>query len=245
MQIGLISLFPNMFEALHEGITGRALKNKLLTLHHWNPRDYSIDKHRRVDDEPYGGGPGMVMSAQPLRDTIIAAKKALPSSKVIYLTPQGEPLKQMRINQFAKRQELIFLAGRYEGVDERIIETLVDEQYSIGDYVLSGGELAAMVIIDAIIRQLPGALGDSESAKQDSFMQGLLDCPHYTRPACIDNKKVPEILLSGNHNKIRRWRHKQSLGRTWRRRSDLLENINLTQEQKTLLDEFIQEHKDD
>ncbi len=244
MRIDVISLFPPMFEAVSaHGITGRAVKNGLLTLRVWNPRDYTEDKHRSVDDRPYGGGPGMVMMIEPLARAINAARgEQTQAAKVIYLSPQGRRLDHAAVLELSKREGMILLAGRYEGIDERLLETEVDEEWSIGDYVLSGGELAAMVLIDAVTRQLPGALGDEDSAQQDSFVEGLLDCEHYTRPEVYGGQKVPEVLLSGDHEKIRRWRLKRSLGRTWLRRPDLLEKLKLTDEQQRLLEEFKEEH---
>ena len=244
MKIDVISLFPPMFEAVTaHGISGRAIKNGLLTLRLWNPRDYTDDRHRSVDDRPYGGGPGMVMMAEPIERAIRAARYGqTPGAKVLYLSPQGRRLDHAGVVSLAKREGLILLAGRYEGIDERLFESEVDEEWSIGDYVLSGGELAAMVVIDAITRQLPGALGDADSALQDSFAGGLLDYAHYTRPEVHAGRKVPEILLSGDHEKIRRWRLKQSLGRTWLRRPDLLERLPLNDEQKQLLEEYRQEY---
>ena len=244
MKIDVISLFPPMFEAVTaHGISGRAIKNGLLTLRLWNPRDYTDDRHRSVDDRPYGGGPGMVMMAEPIERAIRAARYGqTPGAKVLYLSPQGQRLDHAGVVSLAKREGLILLAGRYEGIDERLFESEVDEEWSIGDYVLSGGELAAMVVIDAITRQLPGALGDADSALQDSFAGGLLDYAHYTRPEVHAGRKVPEILLSGDHEKIRRWRLKQSLGRTWLRRPDLLERLPLNDEQKQLLEEYRQEY---
>lgn len=240
MRVGIISLFPDMFVALDHGIVGRAQKQGLLTLNHWNPRDYTQDKHRNVDDRPYGGGPGMVMMVQPLRDAIRAAKTAMPTnSRVIYLSPQGKRFNQTAASSFVN-QPLILVAGRYEGVDERLLATEVDEEWSVGDYVLSGGELAAMVMIDAITRLIPDALGDEDSAKQDSFVNGLLDYPHYTRPETIDSLAVPEVLLSGDHAAIQRWRLQQALGKTWMHRKDLLQKYPLDEEQKKLLAEFIE-----
>ncbi len=245
MHVGVISLFPEMFAALHAGITGRAIENTLIRLSYWNPRDYATDKYRTVDDRPYGGGPGMVMKYEPLVQAIQAAKSATGSNtRVIHLSPQGTALTQEKVMQLKNESSLILISGRYEGIDERLIETEVDEEISIGDYVLSGGELAAMVIIDAITRQLPGALGDEASAEQDSFMQGLLDCPHYTRPENIVGLGVPDPLLGGNHAQIATWRLKQSLGRTWLRRPDLLAKQALTREQEILLNEFINEFKE-
>jgi len=244
MRIDVVSLFPPMFEAVSGyGITGRAVKNGLLTLRVWNPRDFTEDKYRTVDDRPYGGGPGMVMMAEPLAKAIAAARREQPAgTKVIYLSPQGRSLDHAGVLELSRRDGLILLAGRYEGIDERLLESEVDEEWSIGDYVLSGGELAAMAVIDAVTRQLPGALGDEESAQQDSFVAGLLDCGHYTRPETYAGRRVPDVLLSGDHEKIRRWRLKQALGRTWLRRPDLLKRARLDKEQKQLLEEFQREH---
>ncbi len=243
MHIGVISLFPEMLDALRcGGITARALENGLFTLSTWNPRDFTHNKHRRVDDRPYGGGPGMVMQVEPLRATIKAALSTMGNdTRVIYLSPQGRRLDQDGVHSLLNNKKLLFISGRYEGIDERIIEQDIDEQWSIGDYVLSGGELPAMVIIDALIRQLPGALGHKDSATEDSFYNGLLDYPHYTRPEEIDGQKVPAVLLSGNHCEIARWRKKQALGKTWSRYPALLEKIHLNLEQQTLLNEFITE----
>jgi len=242
MRAGIITLFPEMFTAVSDyGVTGRAIRDGLVEVSYWNPRDYTEDKHRTVDDRPYGGGPGMLMKTGPLEQAVGAAKAAMPQAKVIYLTPQGRVLDQAAINRLAGEEALILLCGRYEGIDERVIETRVDEEWSLGDYVLSGGELAAMACLDAIIRLQPGALGSDESAGQDSFMQGLLDCPHYTRPEHYAGKSVPGVLLSGDHEAIRRWRLKQSLGRTWQRRPELLEQLDLTKEQQELLNEFVEE----
>ncbi len=243
MRIGIVTLFPEMFEALRCcGITGRAIQQGRLDLTCWNPRELATDAHRTVDDRPYGGGPGMVMRFEPLAGTIRAARRdAGPDSRVIYLTPQGRRLEQQGVTELAARRSLVLVAGRYEGIDERVVETEVDEEWSIGDYVLSGGELAAMVVIDAVTRLLPGTLGDESSAREDSFFHGLLDCPHYTRPEVVAGRRVPEILLSGNHQVIRRWRLKQALGRTWERRPDLLDKLTLSREQQDLLEEFLQE----
>jgi len=245
MRAGIVTLFPDMFAAVSEyGVTGRAVREGLVDLSFWNPRDYTQDKHRTVDDRPYGGGPGMLMKTEPLELAVGAAKQALPGAKVIYLTPQGKVLDQAAINRLAQEQAVIMLSGRYEGIDERVIETQVDEEWSLGDYVLSGGELAAMACLDAITRLQPGALGHEESADQDSFMQGLLDCPHYTRPEHYAGKSVPPVLLSGDHEAIRKWRLQQSLGRTWQRRPELLERMTLTDEEKALLDDFIASGKE-
>jgi tRNA (guanine37-N1)-methyltransferase len=239
MKIALITLFPEMFEALTDyGISGRAVNQGLLELSSFNPRDYTDDPHSVVDDRPYGGGPGMVMMIEPLRKAISAARDWIQGEPlVVYLSPQGKVLQQTAVNQFATHQSLILIAGRYEGIDERLIELEVDQEWSIGDYVLSGGELPAMVFIDALIRQLPGALGHKDSASQDSFAEGILDCPHYTRPDIYEGLDVPEVLLSGNHEKIRQWRLKQSLLRTKQRRPDLLDRLELDNEQKALLKE--------
>lgn len=246
MWIGVISLFPEMFRAITEhGVTGRAVKSGLLQIECWNPRDFTHDKHRTVDDRPYGGGPGMLMMVQPLRDAIHAAKQAAgDGAKVIYLSPQGRKLTQAGVTELATNQKLILVAGRYEGIDERVIQTEVDEEWSIGDYVLSGGELPAMTLIDAVSRLVPGVLGDQASAEQDSFTDGLLDHPHYTRPEVLDGLTVPEALTSGNHEVIRRWRLKQSLGRTCQRRPELINNLALTDEQESLLAEYVREVRD-
>jgi tRNA (guanine37-N1)-methyltransferase len=247
----VITLFPEMVgQITAEGVLGRAIRQGIIGLTCWNPRDFTHDRHRTVDDRPYGGGPGMLMKVQPLADAIVAARKqAGASARVIYLSPQGQRLNQQKVSQLAARNaetgaaSLILIAGRYEGIDERLIEQYVDEEISIGDYVVSGGELAAIVLIDAVARMLPGVLGDENSAQQDSFMQGLLDCPHYTRPEQINGVRVPDVLLSGDHKAIARWRLKQSLGRTWLRRPDLLEKLQLNKEQHKLLDEFQREYQ--
>ncbi len=224
MRFGIVTIFPEMFDALIDfGVTGRAIREGIAEICFWNPRDHAQDRHRSVDDRPYGGGPGMVMSAPPLVAAIREAKAALGSeSRVVYLSPQGEPLTQARSAALATGGPLVLVAGRYEGIDERVIETVVDEEISIGDYVLSGGELPAMVLLDAVIRLLPGALGHGESAAQDSFSEGLLDCPHYTRPEVFEGRPVPEVLLSGDHERIRRWRLEQARSRTRTRRPDLV-----------------------
>ncbi|WP_095498073.1 tRNA (guanosine(37)-N1)-methyltransferase TrmD [Paraferrimonas haliotis] len=243
MWLGVITLFPDMFKAISDfGVTGRAIKSGILELHTWNPRDFAHDKHSTVDDRPYGGGPGMLMMVQPLTDAINAAKAAAgEGAKVIYLSPQGRQLTQTGVSELAENDKLILVCGRYEGIDERVIQTLVDEEWSIGDYVLSGGELPAMTLIDAVSRLIPGVLGKQASAEQDSFSDGLLDCPHYTRPELLEGRQVPEVLLSGNHEHIRRWRLKQSLGRTWLRRPELFNNLALTDEQTKLFAEFVAE----
>lgn len=248
MWIGVVTLFPEMFQAVSDyGVTGRAVKNGLIQLDYWNPRDFTTDKHRTVDDRPYGGGPGMLMKVQPLRDAIQAARQAALAKadqvKVIYLSPQGRKLDQTGVKQLVNCDSLVLVAGRYEGIDERLLETEIDEEWSIGDYVLSGGELPAMTLIDAVSRLVPGVLGHQDSAAEDSFEQGLLDCPHYTRPEAIGDLQVPAVLLGGNHEEIRRWRLKQQLGRTWQRRPDLLEGQSLDSEQQCLLEEFIRETK--
>ncbi|MEZ8133555.1 MAG: tRNA (guanine37-N1)-methyltransferase [Polaribacter sp.] len=239
MKIALITLFPNMFEAITEhGISGRAVKNGLVEIACFNPRDFTEDRHRTVDDRPYGGGPGMVMLIEPLRKAITAAREWIDQDvTVVYLSPQGQLLKQASVNEFSKKENLILIAGRYEGIDERLINLEVDEEWSIGDYVLSGGELPAMVLVDALIRQKPGALGHQESAEQDSFAKGLLDCPHYTRPEVCGEESVPAVLLSGNHQNIKRWRMRQALLRTQLRRPDLLDGLELDEEQQAILKE--------
>jgi len=244
MFIGIISLFPEMFRAITDyGVTGRAVKNGLLSVACWSPRDFTYDRHRTVDDRPYGGGPGMLMMVQPLREAIHAAKAAAgEGAKVIYLSPQGRKLDQQGVRELATNPKMILVCGRYEGIDERIIQTEIDEEWSIGDYVLSGGELPAMTLIDSVARFIPGVLGHQGSAEEDSFSDGLLDCPHYTRPEVLEGMEVPPVLLSGNHAEIRRWRLKQSLGRTWLRRPELLESLALTDEQQVLLAEFRREH---
>lgn len=243
MRLGIISIFPEMFQALTDyGISGRAVSNGMVDVTAWNPRDFTTDRHQTVDDRPYGGGPGMLMKVEPLKQAIAAAKaKNGSNSKVIYLSPQGQTLTQEKAQQLASEDSLIFISGRYEGIDERLIQTQVDEEISIGDYVLSGGELAAMVVMDSIIRLVPEVLGHDQSAVEDSFVDGLLDCPHYTRPENIDGLDVPEVLLSGNHEKIKRWRLKQALGRTWQRRPDLMEKRELNKLEQSLLQEFIRE----
>lgn len=251
--IGVISLFPDMFNAITEyGVTGRAIRNGIIEFHLWNPRDFTHDKHRTVDDRPYGGGPGMLMMVQPLRDAIQAARSAAKmagrKAKVIYLSPQGRQLNQTGVRQLSQSDCLIFIAGRYEGIDERVILSDVDEEWSVGDYVLSGGELPAMTLIDAVARFIPGVLGHEESAEQDSFSDGLLDCPHYTRPEVLDNsssevKSVPKVLLSGDHEKIRQWRLEQSLERTWTRRPEILTDLALTAEQERMLNSIKEKSK--
>jgi tRNA (guanine37-N1)-methyltransferase len=262
MQVAVVTLFPGMFGALTEyGITGRAVRQQLLQLCYFSPRDYTQDRHRTVDDKPYGGGPGMLMKTGPVSAAIDAAKARLQQNglkqhegrathvgeapaappKVLYLSPQGKPLSQQIVQELAAEPALVLLCGRYEGIDERVLETLVDAEYSLGDFVLSGGELAAMTLLDAVTRLLPGALGAAESAVQDSFEAGLLDHPHYTRPEEFEGRRVPAVLLSGDHAKIAQWRLKQRLGATWRKRPDLLQQLQLDQQQQRLLDEYIRE----
>ena len=241
MHIEVVSLFPELVEAgVSVGVIGRAMQRGLTSMGTVNPREFADDRHRTVDDRPYGGGPGMVMKVEPLRSAINKARERAPEgSPVIYLSAQGRVFDQARAQELACLPGLILVAGRYEGVDERLIEREVDEELSIGDYVLSGGELPALVVIDSVLRLLPGVLGDEDSAEQDSFAAGLLDCPHYTRPDEIGGRLVPEVLKSGNHELIRRWRLQQALGRTWLRRPDLLERRRLNSEEQSLLDEFI------
>jgi tRNA (guanine37-N1)-methyltransferase len=242
-----VTLFPEMFDAItRSGVTRRAFEGKLYELVLWNPRDFSTNAYRSVDDRPYGGGPGMVMTPEPLEKALKAARQRQRSSgvkdpKVVYFTPQGQLLSHELVVKLGQHEGLILLAGRYEGVDERLVGRQVDYEVSIGDYVLSGGELPAMTLMDAVIRQIPGVLGDAESAAQDSFVHGLLDCPHYTRPEVYEGLTVPQVLISGNHAEISRWRLKQSLGRTWTRRPDLLAKLKLSVEQYALLEEFKRE----
>jgi tRNA (guanine37-N1)-methyltransferase len=244
IQFDVVTLFPPMFDAISQhGITSRALENKLCDLNLWNPRDYTTDNHRTVDDRPYGGGPGMVMLAEPLEQAIEAAKArqlavGVAKPRVVHLSPSGKPLTHDDVMALSQEQGLVLLASRYEGVDQRLLDRMVDAEYSIGDYVLSGGELPAMVLMDAIIRQLPGALGDADSAAEDSFVNGLLDCPHYTRPEEYKDEKVPEVLLSGNHAKIKQWRLKMALQRTRDQRPDLLADRSLSKEESRLLNEL-------
>jgi len=240
VRIQVITLFPEEFRPLVGlGVTGRAIAAGQVQLELLNPRDFARDRHRTVDDRPYGGGPGMVMAVEPLRSTIRAAReRAGEAAAVSLMSPQGRRLDQPAVRDLAQRQDLILVCGRYEGIDERLIELEIDEEWSLGDYVLSGGELAAAVLIDAVTRLLPGVLGDEQSAAQDSFTEGLLDCQHYTRPEEIEGLVVPPVLLSGDHGAIERWRKQQALGRTWLRRPDLLEMLELDAESKLLLAEF-------
>jgi len=247
LQFDVITLFPAMFDALAEaGVVGRAREKGIYQLVAWNPRDFAQNAYRTVDDRPYGGGPGMVMMPEPIGRALAAARQRQKSAgvkqpRVIHLTPQGRLLNHQRVMELAGEEGLVLLAGRYEGVDERVTSREVDDEISIGDYVLSGGELAAMVVIDSVVRQLPGVLGDQQSASQDSFANGLLDCPHYTRPEAYEGQTVPPVLLSGNHAEIGRWRLKQALGRTWQRRPDLLAKRALSVDEQKLLDEYKQE----
>lgn len=242
MRIDVITLFPELVEQVIEyGVVGRAAEQNLLELRCWNPRDYTHDRHRTVDDRPYGGGPGMLMKVQPLQDAIAAVRQQNAAARLVYLSPQGQLLDQRKLERQVALGSVIFLCGRYEGVDERLIQREVDEEWSLGDYVISGGELAAMVCIDAMTRLIPGALGHEESARQDSFSDGLLDCPHYTRPEEYKGDRVSRVLMNGNHREIETWREQQALGRTWQRRPDLLENIELDARQRALLDEYIAE----
>jgi tRNA (guanine37-N1)-methyltransferase len=242
MRIDVITLFPQLVqEVISCGVVGRAAEQGLLELHCWNPREYTVDRHRTVDDRPYGGGPGMLMKVEPLQDAICAVREQSPDARLVYLSPQGTLLKQRKLADQVALGSVILLCGRYEGIDERLIEREVDEEWSLGDYVISGGELAAMVCIDAMTRLLPGALGDDESAQQDSFSEGLLDYPHYTRPEDYRGDCVPAVLMNGNHRDINAWREKQALGRTWQRRPDLLEATSLDATQQALLDEYIAE----
>lgn len=240
MRIDVLSLFPDFIRQCSQiGVVGRAVERGLLTVQAWNPRDYATDNYRRVDERPFGGGPGMVMLADPLSACLAAARSAEPeSARVIHLSPQGPALTQAKARELAAGGRFVLVCGRYEGLDERFIEREVDEELSIGDYVLSGGELAAAVLIDAVGRLMPGALNDAESAAQDSFEDGLLDCPHYTRSESMGTEGVPPVLLSGDHAAIRRWRRQQSLGRTWLRRPDLLERLELGPEDQKLLSAF-------
>lgn len=244
MRFDVVTLFPEMVEAVTGfGIVSRAETRGLMKLKTWNPREYTQDVHRTVDDRPYGGGPGMVMQIEPLQQAIEDARRANPGARVVYMSPQGRLLDQDAVRNFALQDGLILLSGRYEGIDERLIESDVDEEWSIGDYVLSGGELAAMVLIDAVTRLIPGVLGDEDSAQQDSFMDGLLDYPHYTRPEVYEGKAVPSVLLGGNHARIAQWRRQQSLVRTFLRRPDLLEKIELSDEDRSLLEDYLREQE--
>lgn len=243
LKIALVTIFPEMFHALDYGIVGRAIRENLIELSYWNPRDFTSNAHHSIDDRPYGGGPGMVMKFAPLAKATQAAKEYLgTNAKVIHLSPQGKRLTQHAVTTIAGDQPLVLIAGRYEGIDERLLEQWVDEEWSVGDYVVSGGEIPAMTLIDAMTRLLPDALGDAQSAPQDSFAAGLLDYPHYTRPETIVGQTVPKVLLSGDHAAIDRWRQQQALGRTWQRRPDLIKRRTLTKQEQDLLAEFIKEN---
>jgi len=243
MQMQVVTIFPDMVNTVVEyGVVGRAVKRGILTLRYQDPRDYTADVHRTVDDRPYGGGPGMVMKYEPAAAALRAARSAMPSgSPVVCMSPQGAVFDQAAAKRFAAMPGIIFLAGRYEGIDERLMESEVDEELSLGDFVLSGGEIAAMAVIDAVVRLLPGVLGDETSAEQDSFADGLLDHPHYTRPEEIEGRRVPDVLLSGDHARIAKWRYQQALGRSFLRRPDLVEKLELNAEQQNLLDEYLKE----
>ena len=245
MRIEVVTLFPDFIAgAVKVGVLGRAIERGQVEVAATTPRQFALDAHRSVDDRPYGGGPGMVLSVEPTRTALRAARARVPADcRCIYLGADGAPLTQAKARELAQLPGLVMLAGRYEGVDERLLEAEVDESISIGDYVLSGGELPVLVLIDAVVRLLPGVLGDDDSAQQDSFTAGLLDWPHYTRPEVFEGRAVPSVLLGGNHAAIGRWREKQALGRTWLRRPDLLQNLRLTVEQQALLDEFVAEHR--
>lgn len=253
MHVGVVTLFPEMFAAISDfGISGRAIKNELLNLEYWNPRDFATDKHRTVDDRPFGGGPGMLMKTDTLVATIRQAREQLAGKLVeksanqvrtIYLSPQGKTIDQCKVADLAQLKGLVLVCGRYQGIDSRVIESEIDEEVSLGDFVMSGGELAAMALIDAMVRLKPGALGDADSAHQDSFAAGLLHWPEYTRPQQFEGKSVPDVLLSGDHEAIRKWRVKQSLGNTWLKRPDMLQEASLDKEQQQLLEEFKAEHK--
>ena len=246
MRIAVVTVFPETLAAVRDvGVTGRAVREGRVVLEAVNPRDFTLDRHRSVDDRPYGGGPGMVMRPEPLAAAVERGREITgQGAPVIYLSPQGRPLTDGMARELAQGSGMVLLAGRYEGVDERLLESVVDEELSIGDYVLSGGELAAMVVVDAVTRLLPGVLGHEDSAAEDSFATGLLDCPHYTRPEVYEGQAVPEVLLSGDHAAIRRWRLREALGRTWERRPELIEaRGGLDREEQALLDEYIQSRK--
>lgn len=247
MQMQVVTIFPDMVNTVAEyGVVGRAVERGILNLQYQDPRDYTSDVHRTVDDRPYGGGPGMVMKYAPAAAALRAARSAMPAgSPVVCLTPQGAVFDQAVAKRFAALPGIIFLAGRYEGIDERLVESEVDEELSLGDFVISGGEIAAMAVIDAVVRLLPGVLGDETSAEQDSFMAGLLDHPHYTRPEEIEGLQVPDVLLSGDHARIAKWRYQQALGRSFLRRPDLLAKLELNAEQQKLLDEYLRENESD
>ena len=242
MKFNIITIFPDLINSFSDiAFIHRAITKKLIDIQSINLRNFSEDKHNRVDDKVYGGGPGMVLKYEPIKKAILSLKN---KGKVIYLTPQGKPLNQKRLKSLADLDNLTFLCGRYEGIDERIIKEFVDEEISLGDYVISGGEIASMVIIEGITRLLPGVVDDYESINQDSFQKGILDFPHYTRPDNIDNHTIPEVLLSGNHTEIKKWRRKQSLGATWHKRPELLKKVKLSEEDDRLLKEYISEFKE-
>lgn len=245
MHMQVVTIFPEMVRTIAQfGVVGRAVERELITLDCQNPRDFTLDAHRTIDDRPYGGGPGMVMKYEPAAAAIAAAKAKLPAgSPVVCMSPQGAVFDQAMAQRFARLPGMILLAGRYEGIDERLIESQVDEELSLGDFVISGGEIAAMAVIDAVARLLPGVLGDEASASQDSFVDGLLDHPHYTRPEEIDGRRVPAVLLSGDHARIAKWRYQQALGRSFERRPDLVEKLDLNDEQQKLLDEYLEERR--
>ena len=245
MHMQVVTIFPEMVRTIAQfGVVGRAVERELITLDCQNPRDFTLDAHRTIDDRPYGGGPGMVMKYEPAAAAIAAAKAKLPAgSPVVCMSPQGAVFDQAMAQRFARLPGMILLAGRYEGIDERLIESQVDEELSLGDFVISGGEIAAMAVIDAVARLLPGVLGDEASASQDSFVDGLLDHPHYTRPEEIDGRRVPVVLLSGDHARIAKWRYQQALGRSFERRPDLVEKLDLNDEQQKLLDEYLEERR--
>jgi tRNA (guanine37-N1)-methyltransferase len=245
MKIHVISLFPAMVQdASRIGVGGRALEKGLVSLECTSPRAFATDAYQTVDDRPYGGGPGMVLKVEPMAEAIETARKAMPAgSRVVFLGPQGRVFCQKIAREMAELPGLVLVAGRYEGFDERLLDSQADDELSLGDYVISGGETAALVVMDAVIRLLPDVLGDEDSAKQDSFTDELLDCPHYTRPEVVDGMQVPEVLLQGNHAAIRRWRLKQALGRTWSRRPELLQDRQLTDDEQELLQEYVAEQK--
>jgi tRNA (guanine37-N1)-methyltransferase len=240
VQFGVVTVFPELVASLGQcGVTGRAVDTGRVSVSAWNPRDYATDRHRTIDDRPYGGGPGMVMKVEPLRGAIADAREALPDACVVYVTPQGMTLRQATLERYAAAGSLIVLCGRYEGIDERLITLEVDEELSLGDFVLSGGELAAMAVIDGVSRLVPGVLGSDRSALEDSFSDGLLDCPHYTRPERVGTLEAPSVLLSGHHGDIARWRLQQSLGRTYERRPDLLRARGMSDQEERLLEEYL------
>ncbi|MCG8414615.1 MAG: tRNA (guanosine(37)-N1)-methyltransferase TrmD [Pseudomonadales bacterium] len=249
MHIGVVTLFPEMFQAISEyGISGRAVSTALVDLDFWNPRDFTTDKHRTVDDRPFGGGPGMLMKTEPLLAAIRQARSDLAGQEgdrvhTVYLSPQGKRLDHAKVIELSQLPSLILVCGRYQGIDSRVVETEIDEEISLGDFVLSGGELAAMAVVDALVRFQPGALGDEDSAQTDSFANGLLHSPQYTRPQEIEGLSIPPVLVSGDHQAIEKWRMKQSLGNTWLKRPDLLEQVKLTSEQEDLLNQFKDEYQ--